>query len=171
MADLVVLNGLNLELPILELAEANVAAARILLLGDNAIGEEDYVFDVSFPNEQGNPNPHLWTTPNLSLRYADLVRDALSVIDPVGAGYYSANWERYRAQLDALDAAIVEATATIPEANRKLLTYHDSFPIFGPRYGFEVIGAIRPSTRSTPGTRGRVSRASGRATDGSAEGA
>ena len=152
-ADLIVLNGLSLELPTLELARANAPEGRILLLGDNAIGPDKYVFDFSFPAAGGHPNPHLWTDPILSVRYAELARDALSRIDPGAAGYYADNFARFRDQLTALDAAIAEATATIPPGNRKLLTYHDSFPYFAPRYGFEVIGAVQPSDFSEPSPR------------------
>ena len=152
-ADLVILNGLNLELPTLELARANAPQARVLLLGDSAIEEADYVFDFSFPAGEGNPNPHLWTAPDLSLRYAELVRDALVEVDPEGGDYYAGNLDRFGAQLRALDAAIAEATGTIPAGHRKLLTYHDSFPFFAPRYGLEIIGAVQPSDFSEPSPR------------------
>ena len=152
-ADLIVLNGLSLELPTLEMARANAPESRILLLGENTVGEDKYVFDFSFPAAGGHPNPHLWTDPILSVRYAELVRDELSRIDPDAAAYYDDNFARFRDQLTALDAAITKATATIPPGNRKLLTYHDSFPYFGPRYGFEIIGAVQPSDFSEPSPR------------------
>ena len=150
-ADLIVINGLNLELPTLELAEANRRAETpIVLLGDEALPPEEYVYDFSFPRSEGNPNPHLWTAPHLAAVYAELVRDALIALDPDGAAVYRANSERFTARLAELDRAIAEATATIPPARRKLLTYHDSFPYFAPRYGLEVIGAIQPSDFSEP---------------------
>ena len=150
-ADLIVLNGLNLELPTLELAEANASdQTPIVLLGDLAVSPDEYVFDFSFPEEDGNPNPHLWTAPHLAVEYAEIVRDALSQIDPDGLEYYSANAERFVARLWELDAAVAEATATIPQEYRKLITYHDSFPYFAPRYGLEIIGAIQPSDFSEP---------------------
>ncbi len=152
-ADLIVLNGLSLELPTLELAQANAPASRILLLGESTISEDEYVFDFSFPAAAGHPNPHLWTDPSLSARYAAFVRDALSRIDAVAADYYADNFARFRDQLAALDAAIARATATIPPSSRKLLTYHDSFPYFAPRYGFEIIGAVQPSDFSEPSPR------------------
>ena len=37
--------------------------------------------------------------------------------------------------------------------NRKLLTYHDSFPFFGPRYGLQIIGAVQPSDFKEPSAR------------------
>ncbi len=153
-ADLIVINGLNLELPTLELAEANRAEdAPILLLADQAVTPDEYVYDFSFPRSGGSPNPHLWTAPHLAVKYAELVRDALIELDPDAANYYRANSERLAERLWALDEAIAEATATIPPAHRKLLTYHDSFPYFAPRYGLEVIGAIQPSDFSEPSPR------------------
>ena len=153
-ADLIVVNGLNLELPTLELAEANAREdVEVLRLGDKAIPPADYVFDFSFPASAGNPNPHLWTAPHLVIRYGELVREALSRLDPEGAAYYGANTARYVAQLERLDTAFFAVALTIPEENRKLLTYHDSFPYFGPRYGFEIIGAVQPSDFSDPSPR------------------
>ena len=153
-ADLIIINGLNLEIPTLELAEANASEdTPIVLLGNLAVSPDEYVFDFSFPEEDGNPNPHLWTAPHLAVEYAEIVRDALSEIDADGADYYAANAERFIARLWKLDEAIAEAAATIPEAHRKLITYHDSFPYFAPRYGLEIIGAIQPSDFSEPAPR------------------
>ena len=153
-ADLIVINGLNLELPTLELAEANRSeGVQILLLADQAVSPDQYVYDFSFPRSGGSPNPHLWTAPHLAVIYAELVRDALVDLDPDAAEYFAANTERFSDRLWTLDAAIAEATATIPPPQRKLLTYHDSFPYFAPRYGLEVIGAIQPSDFSEPSPR------------------
>jgi len=44
----------------------------------------------------------------------------------------------------------METINSIPVANRKLLTYHDSFAYFAPRYGMTVIGAIQPSDFAEP---------------------
>ena len=153
-ADLIVANGLNLELPTLELAEANRRdGVEILLLGEATVNPDEYVYDFSFPKEGGDPNPHLWTDPILAGEYAGHVRDALVRIDPDGAGYYATNTEAFVARVRELDAAIKAAVATVPEAQRVLLTYHDSFPYFGPRYGFTIIGAIQPSDFSEPSPR------------------
>lgn len=153
-AELIIINGLNLELPTLELAEANASdETPIVQLGNLAVSPDEYVFDFSFPEEDGNPNPHLWTAPHLAVEYAEIVRGELSRVDPDGADYFAANADRLIARLWELDEAIAEATATIPEAHRKLITYHDSFPYFAPRYGLEIIGAIQPSDFSEPAPR------------------
>ena len=150
-ADVVFVNGLDLELPTMELAEANLRdGAEIVLLGEQTVTEDDYVFDFSFPREEGHPNPHLWTNPVHAKRYAEIIAETLSRRDPENADYYAGNLARYSEALDELDAAIAEAAATVPEENRKLLTYHDSWAYFAPRYGFTVIGAAQPSDFSEP---------------------
>ena len=100
--------------------------------------------------EEGEPDPHLLLDPNFVIRYAKVVFVSLSAHDPDNRDYYEANFNEYTARLIALDEAIRATTATIPEANRRLLTYHDSFGYFALRYGYTVIGAIQPSDTSEP---------------------
>lgn len=153
-ADLIFLNGLKLEEPTLELAEANLKdGAEIILLGEQTITPEEYVYDFSFPKEQGNPNPHLWTNPLHGLKYAEIVRDVLSERDPANAEYYATNYDAFEARITELDAAIQATIDSIPENNRKLLTYHDSWAYFAPRYGMTVVGAIQPADFSEPSAR------------------
>ena len=153
-ADLVVLNGLFLEEPTLAMAEANKdPGSEVLSLGDRTITEDQWRYDRSFPQDEGVPNPHLWPDPILALAYAELVEGWLARLDPDNAGYYSDNLDEFRRRIELLDQAIKTAVSTIPEANRKLLTYHDSWPYFADRYGMEVIGAAQPSNFSQPSVR------------------
>ena len=150
-ADLIVLNGLSLEEPTLEMARANKKSKAVILsLGDQAVSKEDWQFDFTFPRSGDQPNPHLWPDPLLALRYAELVEEQLGELDPANKSYYAANLERFRLRIQALDEGIAVTVATIPEANRKLLTYHDSWAYFARRYGMEVIGAVQPSNFSEP---------------------
>ena len=153
-ADLIIANGLFLEEPTLALAEANrKEGAVILLLGDRAIRREEWQFDFSFPESEGHPNPHLWADPGLSLRYAELTEGELARLDPGNAGYYAENLESFRQRIKDLDAAIRESVGTVPEGNRRLLTYHDSWAYFALAYGMEVVGAVQPSHFSEPSAR------------------
>ncbi|MBK8051611.1 MAG: zinc ABC transporter substrate-binding protein [Anaerolineales bacterium] len=150
-ADLVFVNGLKLEEPTIKLAEANLKeGAQIVALGEQTVTPDQYVYDFSFPKEAGSPNPHLWPNPFYSLRYAEIVRDTLSQRDPANADYYSDNYTAFSARIEALDAAIKATIASIPEENRKLLTYHDSWAYFAPLYGMTVVGAIQPSDFAEP---------------------
>ena len=153
-ANLLIMNGLFLEQPTLELAESTMpAGSQILKLADLTITEEEWAFDFSFPEEEGHPNPHLWINVPFALNYAVVAQQKLAELLPDQADYFAGNLERYRAVLDTLDAAVMAAVQTIPEANRKLLTYHDSYAYFARRYGMTVIGAVQPSDFSEPSAR------------------
>jgi ABC-type Zn uptake system ZnuABC Zn-binding protein ZnuA len=153
-ADLIIINGLFLEEPTLALAESNKKDdAVILALGDRSITPDEWQFDFTFPESAGHPNPHLWPDPNLGLRYAELVQDRLAALDPDNAAYYAGNLEIFRGKVEKMDQAIRAAVATVPEGNRKLLTYHDSWAYFAKQYGMEVIGAVQPSNFSQPSVR------------------
>lgn len=155
-ADLVIIDGLGLETNIEEIAIAKETQNKdpklqVLKLGDNTITPDQWVFDFSFP-EQGDPNPHLWLNVVYAMKFANLTRDKLIEMDPQNAQYYSANTDRYIALLKKLDERILEAVQTVPPQNRKLLTYHDSWAYFAPRYNMTVIGAVQPSDFGEPTT-------------------
>lgn len=153
-ANLLIANGLDLEDPTIALAEANLpSGAEIFTLGDKTITPEQYAYDFSFPESEGHPNPHLWTNVPYAMTYAKLVAEELSRVDPENAEYFKENLTRYLAALDTLDRAIHATVESIPEANRRLLTYHDSWAYFAPNYGMTVIGAIQPSDFSEPSPR------------------
>ena len=153
-ADLIIMNGLSLEDPTLEMAKANKRAdAAILLLGEGTITRGDWIFDFSFPESEGHPNPHLWINPMYALRYAELVQEQLARMDAANAPYYAANLSRFRGRTMRLDAGIKTVVQTIPQGQRKLLTYHDSWAYFASMYGMTVIGAVQPSDFKEPSVR------------------
>ena len=150
-ANLVFANGLKLEEPTKDLAQANQPKSSALCeLGTAILPVDQYIYDFSFPKEGGKPNPHLWTDPTLAKQYATLVRDVLVHMDPTNAATYTSNALAFTAKIDALDAAIRVGTATLPLDQRKLLTYHDAYAYFAHTYGWEVIGAIQPSSFDEP---------------------
>jgi ABC-type Zn uptake system ZnuABC Zn-binding protein ZnuA len=71
-------------------------------------------------------------------------------MDPSNSQYYSENSNKYTKLLKELDKGIKKSVETIPLENRKLLTYHDSWAYFAPRYGMTVIGAIQATDFSDP---------------------
>jgi ABC-type Zn uptake system ZnuABC Zn-binding protein ZnuA len=150
-ADLVIINGLHLETPFESVVEAaGRPDLQLLKLGDNTITREQWIFDFSFPEEGGDPNPHLWLNVAHSMKYAELACSKLVEMDPTNTDYYSANLVRYLGLLRQLDEGISQAVQTIPEQNRKLLTYHDSWAYFAPRYNMTVIGAVQASDFGEP---------------------
>jgi ABC-type Zn uptake system ZnuABC Zn-binding protein ZnuA len=150
-ADVVFVNGLKLEDPTKDLAKENMnKKAQIIEMGTLSLPESLYIYDFSFPKEGGKPNPHLWTNPPMAKCYAQIVLSVVTKADPANAATYKTNAAKYVAKLEQLDAAMKTATASIPPAGRKLLTYHDAYAYFSKEYGWTVIGAIQPSNFEEP---------------------
>jgi ABC-type Zn uptake system ZnuABC Zn-binding protein ZnuA len=99
----------------------------------------------------GEKNPHFWLDPTLVKQYyVPKIAAKLAEIDPAGKATYDANAAAYAAQLDALDADLNATVETIPQANRKLVTFHDAFPYFARHYGFELVGVILENVGQEP---------------------
>ena len=94
----------------------------------------------------GMEDPHFWFDPLRVKLAVNLIAEHLSVLNPNGADDYWANATAYNAELDELDTWTLEQVQAVPQANRFLLTSHDSFGYFADRYGFEVIGVILGTT-------------------------
>lgn len=151
-ADIIIVNSLDLELATVKLAEkVRKPGTPIIQLGNHTLSKEEWRYDFSFPREHGHPNPHLWPNIALAMRYAEITQDSLIAKDPHNEQAYAANTKAYLARLKELDEAIFGCVESIPEKNRKLVTYHDSFAYFAPRYGLEIIAAIQPASFSEPG--------------------
>src|SRR5919107_2885378 len=152
-ADLIIIDGLNLEVSV-EQAANNVIAKnshiQMLKLGEKTLSKADRIFDFSFPKEKGDPNPHLWLNVEYTIKFANLTRDKLIEMDPSNSQYYIENSNKYITLLTQLDEGIKKSVETIPVENRKLLTYHDSWAYFAHRYGMELIGAIQATDFSDP---------------------
>jgi manganese/iron transport system substrate-binding protein len=83
----------------------------------------------------GKPNPHAWMSPKNGLIYVENIRKALSAADPANAETYSANAVTYSAKITALDAPIRERLASIPPAQRWLVTSEGAFSYLAADYG------------------------------------
>jgi ABC-type Zn uptake system ZnuABC Zn-binding protein ZnuA len=150
-ADLVFVNGLGLEEPTRRLAESNLKkGATIVEVGDRVLPESDWIYDFSFPKEEGRPNPHLWTDPTYAKRYAEVVKDELARKDGANAAAYQRNYDAFAVLVDGFDQAMRSAFATLPRERRRLLTYHDAYAYFARTYDWQVIGAIQVKSFDDP---------------------
>jgi zinc/manganese transport system substrate-binding protein/manganese/iron transport system substrate-binding protein len=99
----------------------------------------------------GEANPHFWLDPSLVKQYyVPKIAAKLTDLDPAGKATYDANAAAYSSTLDSLDAELKAKIATIPEANRKLVTFHDAFPYFARHFGFELVGVILANVGQEP---------------------
>jgi ABC-type Zn uptake system ZnuABC Zn-binding protein ZnuA len=150
-ADVVFLNGLKLEDPTLDLAERHQKdGAEIVAIGTTVLAESDWIYDFSFPREEGKPNPHLWTDPLYAIKYAGVIRDTMAKHDPANKATYEANFTAFQRRATALSDALKKDQETVPAGQRKLLTYHDAYAYFAKDYGWRVIGAIQPENFEDP---------------------
>lgn len=149
-ADVVIVNGLGLEEPTLQLAEENAQDALIVKLGDTVLPESEYIYDFSFPKEDGKPNPHLWTDPTYAIKYAGVIKDTLVERDPANAATYEANHDAFVVKATALSDALKADQESLAADQRELLTYHDAYAYFAKTYGWTVIGAVQPSNFEDP---------------------
>jgi ABC-type Zn uptake system ZnuABC Zn-binding protein ZnuA/ABC-type Mn2+/Zn2+ transport system permease subunit len=102
------------------------------------------------PGEASGPeasryDPHWWHDPRDVEAAVGAIRDALSRADPAQKARFARNAAAYLARVRRLDAGIRACLATVPPAQRKLVTDHDAFGYFARRYGVQVIGAVIPS--------------------------
>jgi ABC-type Zn uptake system ZnuABC Zn-binding protein ZnuA len=150
-ADLVFINGLVLEEPTKNLAQANLkSGAKIVELGTEVLPENEWIYDFSFPKEEGKPNPHLWTDPAWAKRYADVIRRELTDRDAANGAAYQKNYDALADLIDRFDLAMRTSFTTLPREKRKLLTYHDAYAYFARTYDWEVIGAIQVESFEDP---------------------
>jgi len=150
-ADLILVNGLKLEDPTINMAQSNKKeSTQIVEIGTLVLPESDYLYDFSFPEEEGKPNPHLWTDPSYAIKYAGVIRDQLSELDPENADYYAENFTNFEKLATELSDALTADQQSVPAGNLKLLTYHDAYAYFAKNYGWTVIGAIQPNDFADP---------------------
>jgi ABC-type Zn uptake system ZnuABC Zn-binding protein ZnuA len=133
---LLVMNGLGLD-DWLEKIITNAAAAGtpLVKLGVGLPGVE------LLPGEDpGTQNPHLFMDVKYTEVYVDRIAAALKQVNPADSAGFDSRATAYKVRLEALDASIRSRIATIPEANRKIVTFHDAFPYFAREYGITIVG-------------------------------
>ena len=143
-------NGAGLEEGMSELALDSSGGAVHVPLSDNlallvtAHGDEAV----------GQPDPHVWFDVQNILAWTTTVLETLSALDPANRSSYQANADAFAQELGDLDAWILEQVAVVPQANRRLVTNHETLGYFARRYGFELVGAVYPlSPSSEPSAR------------------
>lgn len=154
-ADLIVANGAGLEEFLDRLLESAAGDAPVVHASEGIQlmesieeheGEEDHEGEEGHSHEGGDP--HVWMDPNLVQVWVDNIQQALTKYDNANASLYQANAEAYRQQLTELDAWVRQQVDLVPQANRRLVTDHQSLGYFAARYGFEQVGAVIPSFTS-----------------------
>lgn len=106
------------------------------------------VFDAAAGLPLRSDDPHWWGDPVLVERVAGALARRLGRVDPGHHAAYARNAARYVGQLARMDAANRQLVATVPAADRKLVTNHDAFGYLAAHYGIRVVGSVFPALSS-----------------------
>lgn len=145
-ADLILWNGLNLELWF-ERFFRNLRDVPSATVSDGiepmSIGDGPY---------RGKPNPHAWMSLDGALLYVDNIRAAFVAQDPANAMTYEANAEAYKQQIRAAIEPIRDELAAIPEDRRWLVTSEGAFSYLARDFGLRelFLWPINADQQGTP---------------------
>ena len=132
-ADLILWNGLNLELWFEQFLD-NLGDVPSAVLSEGiepiAIGSGSY---------EGKSNPHAWMGLENALIYITNIEAALSAADPENAATYAANAAAYAEELRATIEPLKARIAAIPEANRWLVTCEGAFSYLARDFGLQEL--------------------------------
>ncbi|MBX2881674.1 MAG: metal ABC transporter substrate-binding protein [Granulosicoccus sp.] len=120
-ADLVLWNGLNLELWFEKFL------ARLGEVPQVIVSEGVEPLSITTGPYNGKPNPHVWMSPSNALVYVDNIEKALAVADPDNATLYKKNAAAYKQRIQSLAAPLREKLADIEEDQRWLVTSEGAF--------------------------------------------
>ena len=145
-ADLILWNGLNLELWF-EKFFANLSEVPGVVVSEGVepmgIAEGPYT---------GKPNPHAWMSPEAALIYVENIRKAFAAQDPDNAETYAKNAAAYSQKIKATIEPIRAEIATIPEERRWLVTSEGAFSYLARDFGLKelYLWPINADQQGTP---------------------
>jgi len=146
-ADLLVENGLNLEGGMgTAFQQAGSQGVRRFVASDHItvrhVGQGEGIPGNDPDQAIGAADPHLWMDP-LTIR--DVVSALATDLKSSLGLDVSTQAEDLEKRLDNLSTELAGTLSVVPQAQRKLVTGHESLGYFAARYGFTLIGAIVPS--------------------------
>ncbi len=145
-ADLILWNGLNLELWF-EQFLSNLSDVPSVTLSDgiDPIG-------ISAGEYTGKPNPHAWMSLDNALIYVDNIRDAFALYDPDNAGIYESNAADYKKRITDAIAPLRDEIMAVPEAQRWLVTCEGAFSYLIRDFGMRelYLWPINADSQGTP---------------------
>jgi zinc transport system substrate-binding protein len=110
-------------------------------------GDPDHGHDHG--HDHGDVDPHVWTSPARVKIMGARIRDALADLAPEYAADFAANYDRFAADLDALDTEIRARLAGVE--NRRFMVYHPAWGYFAEDYGLDQVAIEREGKE--PGAR------------------
>ncbi|MCY4336585.1 MAG: metal ABC transporter substrate-binding protein [Litoreibacter sp.] len=145
-ADLILWNGLNLELWF-EQFFRNLSDVPSAVVTD---GVEP--MSITQGPYNGKPNPHAWMSVDAAVIYVDNIVAAFVENDPDNADTYKANGEAYKAEILSVIGPLRDQIQAVPEADRWLVTSEGAFSYLARDLGLSelYIWPINADQQGTP---------------------
>lgn len=146
-ADVIFVNGWHLEETLVDNLEEIAKEVPLVPISANL---EPLPFNEGESAEEEHEtahgaDPHTWFSIANVKQWVKNTVAVLSALDPDHAQTYAKNGADYLAELDDLEAYTEAALAPVAQADRVLVTNHDSLSYFARDYGFTVLDTVIPA--------------------------
>lgn len=118
-ADLLIINGLGLEVFLSDIVDA--ASNEDLILIDSSKNIKPYITG-------GSSDPHIWLSIDKAIEIVEVLTEAISLADPENAEFYNLNARSYIAQLIDFKSMALDQLAVVKK--QKFIVFHDAYQYF-----------------------------------------
>ena len=161
-ADVFIYNGADMEPWADDLLVSRSDTLRVVEASENVElrttdGEHEHAHEhEDADHHHGDFDPHVWLDPENAKIEMEAIGDALCAADPENSTVFQSNYEKYAAELDALDAEFREKLAPLP--NRTIVVAHEAFGYLCDAYGLTQVGieGLSPDSEPDPGRMAEV---------------
>lgn len=161
-ADVFIYNGADMEPWADDLLVSRSDTLRVVEASENVElrttdGEHEHAHEhEGADHHHGDFDPHVWLDPENAKIEMEAIKDALCAADPENSTVFQSNYEKYAAELDALDAEFREKLAPLP--NRTIVVAHEAFGYLCDAYGLTQVGieGLSPDSEPDPGRMAEV---------------
>ncbi len=160
-ADLLIYNGMELEIGWLPSLQKNARNPKIMDGETAALDASKYIHPLDVPtgkvdrsmgdiHAQGNPH-YLYSLPNVML-VADAISARLCTIDSENCENYKMRLNQFNQKAKAIDTAWKNKLETLPDSEKRIVTYHDSMVYLNHWLGLNQISTIesKPGVAPSP---------------------
>jgi len=142
-ADLIVLNGMGMESWMNKL-QTNLPNVPVVALAGDAVTDDhnhnhdhDYYYD-----------PHVWLSPQNAIKQVLLLQTTLLTLDPGNAIWYTAQYDAFTKEINALDLAYRLALMDAPR--KTIIVAHEAYGYLCAEYGLTQVAVAGLSPEDEP---------------------
>ena len=151
-AKLIFYGGYNFEPELIRLIQASSNLASKIAVDEVAVpNPQEFAED-----GKTETDPHVFHNAANGAQLAAVISKNLTQLNPTQAPLYTTNTKKLTDELTQINAWIKAEIATIPSAQRKLVTTHDAFGYYSKAYNIPVVGALEGLSTDEKATPTRV---------------